>query len=70
MFVPFSSGPANCAGKRLAILELRFLLASLVSRFDMRFAPGWDVGKWEECLLDRFMLAKGELMAELSPRAI
>ncbi|EEB93292.1 hypothetical protein MPER_08075 [Moniliophthora perniciosa FA553] len=67
-FIPFSSGPANCAGKRLAILELRFVVALLVSRFDMRFTPGWDIRKWEEGLKDRFMISKGELMVEISLR--
>ncbi|KAI3597833.1 cytochrome p450, partial [Moniliophthora roreri] len=51
-FVPFSSGPANCAGKRLALLELRVVLALLISRFELSFATGWDVRNWEKNLRD------------------
>ncbi|KDR74026.1 hypothetical protein GALMADRAFT_269528 [Galerina marginata CBS 339.88] len=67
-FIPFSFGPANCAGKSLAVLELRYLVTMLVRQFDMRFENGFTAGAWEKSLLDRFVIAKGPLPVVLSPR--
>ncbi|TFK52929.1 cytochrome P450 [Heliocybe sulcata] len=35
-FVPFSTGAYNCAGKQLAMMELRLMLVLLVKTFDIR----------------------------------
>ncbi|THU97993.1 cytochrome P450 [Dendrothele bispora CBS 962.96] len=67
-FIPFSAGPANCAGKQLAMIELRYVISLLFSRFNMRFAEGWDQRRWEENLKDRFVMAKGELMVDIQLR--
>ncbi|KAK7056360.1 hypothetical protein VNI00_002914 [Paramarasmius palmivorus] len=67
-FIPFSFGPANCVGKRLALLELRFVVALLINRFELDFAAGWDVHSWEANLRDRFVMSKGELMVDMKPR--
>ncbi|KIJ45855.1 hypothetical protein M422DRAFT_226922 [Sphaerobolus stellatus SS14] len=67
-FIPFSYGPANCAGKPLAMLELRFLMTTLVRKFDMSFDEGYDPDQWERDLKDRFVLSKGELPIKLSLR--
>ncbi|KAF8265715.1 high nitrogen upregulated cytochrome P450 monooxygenase 2 [Lactarius quietus] len=39
-FFPFSYGPANCAGKNLALLEMRMLLCWVLRRFRFSEAPG------------------------------
>ncbi|KZZ86702.1 cytochrome P450 monooxygenase [Moelleriella libera RCEF 2490] len=39
-FRPFGSGPLNCAGKKLAMIELLALVGRTLWRFDMRRAPG------------------------------
>ncbi|KAF5362880.1 hypothetical protein D9758_007046 [Tetrapyrgos nigripes] len=67
-FIPFSMGPANCVGKQLAMAELRYVIALLAARFEMKFMEGWDVSTWEENLKDRFVLAKGKLMLEIGLR--
>ncbi|KAL4868857.1 hypothetical protein BDV12DRAFT_208924 [Aspergillus spectabilis] len=41
-FIPFSTGPAGCIGKNLALMEMRLLTAHLVTKFDVAFAPGED----------------------------
>ncbi|PLB41072.1 cytochrome P450 [Aspergillus candidus] len=41
-FNPFSTGPYACAGKSIALMEMRMLLVTLVGRFDFTFAPGYD----------------------------
>ncbi|KAJ4988541.1 cytochrome p450 [Stagonosporopsis vannaccii] len=44
-FIPFSYGTYNCAGKPLAMMQLRMVIAMVVKKFEMSFAPG----KEEEC---------------------
>ncbi|KAL3454575.1 cytochrome P450 [Aspergillus insuetus] len=41
-FIPFSTGPAGCIGKNLALMEMRLMTAHLVSIYDIAFAPGED----------------------------
>ncbi|KAI4923564.1 hypothetical protein J4E85_008603 [Alternaria conjuncta] len=41
-FVPFGYGVYNCAGKPLAMLQLRMVLAMISRRFIMSFAPGQE----------------------------
>ncbi|KZM20323.1 heme binding [Ascochyta rabiei] len=39
-FVPFSYGTYNCAGKPLAMMQLRMVIAMFVKKFELFFAPG------------------------------
>lgn len=41
-YAPFSIGPFSCVGKQLALMELRSVVAELVTQFDVEFAPGED----------------------------
>jgi cytochrome P450 len=65
-FIPFSQGQANCAGRRLAMTELRYVLVLLFSRFNISFAPESNPLEWERDLKDRFVLDKERLMVSLS----
>ncbi|KAI5120330.1 hypothetical protein M0805_000390 [Coniferiporia weirii] len=67
-FIPFSHGPANCAGKMLALTEIRCVTALLLQRFEMRFAEGYDVRRWNEDMEDSFVLTVGPLPVVLSVR--
>lgn len=67
-FMPFSIGPANCAGKNLALAEMRAVIAVLVQRFDIKFAEGYDVGSYEKRVEDRFITQVGELRVSLGAR--
>ena len=60
-FIPFSMGPANCAGKSVALKQLRYVPAVLLRNFRFEFAAGYNSDRWEEELEDRFLMAKGEL---------
>lgn len=60
-FIPYSIGPMNCAGKLLAQLELRVVVATLVQQLDMELDPEWDPARWESELEDCFVFAKGTL---------
>ncbi|KAF8989678.1 high nitrogen upregulated cytochrome P450 monooxygenase 2 [Cyathus striatus] len=65
-FIPYSTGPMNCAGKLLAQLELRVVVASLVRDLDFKFQDDWDTLNWEKELEDMFVFKKGKLPVELS----
>jgi hypothetical protein len=68
-FIPFSYGPANCVGKSLAMLELRYVITMLVRQFDILFQPGFEVKTCENGLGDKFILSGGALPVVISPRA-
>lgn len=80
-FIPWSYGPANRAGKALAILELRFILGVVVRCFDVHHygcrdpEEGSKVLKekgsaWMEGLKDRFVFEKPGIPAELISRRV
>ncbi|KAL5527795.1 hypothetical protein ACEPAG_6596 [Sanghuangporus baumii] len=60
-FIPFSFGPVNCAGRSLALAELRMVVALLVQRFEMRLEEGYDPEDWTEKLEDWFIMQTGKL---------
>ncbi|KAL9092427.1 MAG: hypothetical protein Q9159_000935, partial [Coniocarpon cinnabarinum] len=41
-FAPFSTGVYGCIGKPLALMEIRTIVAKILTRFDVDFAPGED----------------------------
>ena len=66
-FMPFSVGPQNCAGRPLALIEMRYLLAALMRNFDIEFdREKYVETQWEDKLEDRFACqAKGTLPVTL-----
>lgn len=68
-FIPFSYGPANCAGRNLALVEMRMVVALLMQRFEIRFAKGYDPKRWEVESEDYFILKSRKLPVVLTPRA-
>ncbi|KAF8991582.1 cytochrome P450, partial [Cyathus striatus] len=60
-FIPYSIGPMNCAGKLLAQMELRAVVASLVRELDVSFQDGWDPKEWDQSLKDALLFKKGKL---------
>ncbi|KAF9007014.1 cytochrome P450 [Cyathus striatus] len=69
-FIPFSAGQANCAGKTLAMMEMRYAIAILMRNFDMRFEDDYDPIQWERNLVDRFVFAKGKLPVRVTRRKL
>ncbi len=67
-FVPFSIGPANCAGKNLALMEMRMVICGLIQRFEIRFADGWDCNEWDQSLRDIMVARIGELPLSFARR--
>ncbi|KAF7979721.1 hypothetical protein HWV62_41076 [Athelia sp. TMB] len=67
-FHPFSTGPANCAGRAFAILELRAVVCAVVWRFRFLPLPGVRLEEWEESLEDYFIVRRGRLDAAVECR--
>ncbi|KAH8108260.1 high nitrogen upregulated cytochrome P450 monooxygenase 2 [Phellopilus nigrolimitatus] len=57
-FIPFSYGPENCAGRSLALTELRMVAALIIQRFEIL---GGKVGDW-------FNMKTGKLPVVLESR--
>lgn len=69
-FIPFSYGPANCAGKTLAISELRYITAMLVYNFEFEFEDGYDPSLWSSDIMDKFVMVVGKLPLKFRQRSI
>lgn len=73
-YIPFSYGPGNCVGKSLALVELRYIIAMLVWRFDFDFEAEFGEmvrrgnGDGVHCVRDEFALSPGALPIILSVR--
>jgi len=67
-FIPFSTGPANCVGKSLAMVEMRYVIAMLIKSFDFELGEGVKNGEWERDLLDHYVMKKGRLPIKMSLR--
>jgi cytochrome P450 len=67
--MPFNYGPGNCVGRALAMNEMRAVIAMLVRRFDMHLDPGFSPGKWEDELVDGYILGRGALPVVMSSRS-
>jgi cytochrome P450 len=66
-FMPFSTGAYNCVGQKLAMMEIRTVMANLVRLFDMEFAEGED-GTVERESQDVFTTNAAKLDVKLTPR--
>lgn len=67
-FIPFSYGPENCAGRSLAMNELRVITALMMRHFDMKLADGYDPKAWQDQLKDWFIMSVGTLPVQLTLR--
>ncbi|RPD52947.1 high nitrogen upregulated cytochrome P450 monooxygenase 2 [Lentinus tigrinus ALCF2SS1-7] len=67
-YIPFSYGPMNCAGKGLAMLEMRTVVTGLLQKFEMRLREGWDASLFERGYKDYFNATRPDLPVELRPR--
>lgn len=64
----FAPGPTNCAGKTLAMIEMRAVVISMMRRFEAELAPQWSAEKYESELNDYYILTKGQLDVNLRLR--
>jgi hypothetical protein len=67
-WMPFNYGPGNCIGRALAMNEMRAVLAALVRQFDVHLATGFEPSRWEEGLVDGYLLWRGALPVVMTTR--
>ncbi|KII88389.1 hypothetical protein PLICRDRAFT_54227 [Plicaturopsis crispa FD-325 SS-3] len=67
-FVPFSAGPAGCAGKNLALMEIRSIVCFIMQKFDITIADADAFRVWEDNLEDWFTVKRGPLPVTLKAR--
>ncbi|KAI8952903.1 putative cytochrome P450 oxidoreductase [Xylaria longipes] len=61
VFIPFSSGPYACVGKRLAMMEIRRVVAEILSQYDFSAAPDHDKEAFLDGKQDTFTLVSSPL---------
>lgn len=67
-YIPFSTGPQNCAGKALALAEMRAVFAAVMQKFEVRKAKDYDLDDWEKKLIDVYITLRGPLPVVLTAR--
>lgn len=65
-FVPFASGPRDCVGKNLALLEVNLIISTLLSKFKVTFAKDYELLPEAEILLR----PKGGVWVNLEKRKV
>ncbi|KZZ99146.1 Cytochrome P450 [Moelleriella libera RCEF 2490] len=68
VFLPFSAGPHACAGQRLAMMEMRSVIAEILCRYNVRLAPGQTEKAFMDGKKDTFTVVPGELHLIFEPR--
>ncbi|KAF4341678.1 cytochrome P450 monooxygenase 67 [Fusarium beomiforme] len=63
------SGRGICAGKQLALMEMRYVLTDILSRYDISLAPGADPQAFFDGLRDCYTLELPKLDMVFTPRA-
>ncbi|KAG5785910.1 hypothetical protein H9Q73_000491 [Fusarium xylarioides] len=69
VYAPFSTGRGVCAGKQLGLMEMRYVLMDILSRYDMAFAPGTNPQAFIDGLRDCYTLELPRLDMVFTPRA-
>ncbi|KAF8851331.1 averantin oxidoreductase [Acephala macrosclerotiorum] len=67
-FVPFSLGRSSCVGKQLGLMEVRYVTAQIVRRYNVKLAPGQTPKAFLDGKRDTFTLALSELNLVFEPR--
>jgi len=67
-FIPFSYGPTICAGKNLALMEMRMVLCWILRQFRLSRVPGVVYEDWEEKIQDYFVVHHEPLLVNVSRR--
>ena len=67
--VPYKIGVYGCAGKQLALLELRSALARIALNFDMSFAPGENGVQFDKGAKDTFVFTLDQLQLVFTERS-
>ena len=63
-----SPGPYGCIGKPLALLEIRTVVAKLITAYDVKYAPGEDGSKLLNESRDHFTIGLAPLNLQFTRR--
>ncbi|KAJ4250142.1 hypothetical protein NW762_011953 [Fusarium torreyae] len=69
IYAPFSIGRGACAGKQLGLMEMRYILTEILSRYNIEFAPGTNPQTFVDGLRDCFTLELPKLEMVFTARA-
>lgn len=69
VFMPFSQGPMVCAGKNVALAEMRALVCAVLQQFDFEYVDRAGLANWEGDLQEIFTTKRGVLPVVLRARA-
>ncbi|KAF5638147.1 cytochrome P450 monooxygenase cytochrome P450 [Fusarium sp. NRRL 25303] len=69
VYAPFSTGRGVCAGKQLGLMEMRYVLMDILSRYNIAFAPGANPQAFIDGLRDCYTLELPRLDMVFTPRA-
>lgn len=69
-FSPFSHGRYACAGKSIALMELRLVIVSLVQKFHVSLAPSETDNCVEDEMMDTFSAMPGKLWLDFKLRGL
>lgn len=61
VFTPFTLGTYGCVGKNLALMEIRNVMTSVITRFDIKFATPKSKNEFIEGQQDGWVLRVGKL---------
>ncbi|KAI2465220.1 monooxygenase [Annulohypoxylon bovei var. microspora] len=67
-YMPFSLGPYICAGKNLAMMSLRIMIAGIAQNFDLSFAPGETGETFDKEPKETFTTGLSSLMVNFTLR--
>ncbi|KAI1371223.1 cytochrome P450 monooxygenase-like protein [Hypoxylon crocopeplum] len=66
-FGPFGYGNRQCVGKSLAHTELCFIVTTLLRRYNIRFAPGYDPDTMWRDMRDQVTAQPGQVLCVFDP---
>ncbi|PLB48736.1 cytochrome P450 monooxygenase [Aspergillus steynii IBT 23096] len=69
-FTPFNIGSHSCVGKQFGLMELRRVIAAIVTHYDVSFAPGQTEPAYLDATLDAFTAAPAPLQVVFSKRQV
>ncbi|KAI1124607.1 putative cytochrome P450 oxidoreductase, partial [Nemania abortiva] len=69
VFIPFNSGPYACVGKRLAMMEIRRVVAEILWRYDFTVTPEHNKEAFLDGKQDTFTLVSSPLPLVFTERA-
>ena len=58
----------NCAGKYLAMMEMRMVVCAFVQNFDFKLREGWDAAEFEKGYKDYFVAGRPKVPVLLEAR--